>query len=215
MPTALHLAVEAGELNMVRYLVENAGANLEYMASVIWGPEEYHDEDPFDEELDGWVNLATPLHRAVSLGIGSKEMIELLLDLGANIEAKDMLFFSVLQNAVLYAKCSETVKLLLLRGAEVNVTDGVDSNATAMHWVMLEIERSWIPDERKWTEDEYKELIKIFHLLAEHGADFDAEDYRGQTPRDILEETLELPLAILEHEIFWVVKQTAVALGKY
>jgi ankyrin repeat protein len=167
----------------VNYLVQEAGADLEHYSKIDWydpggwDTSSSDDSDDSDELPYGLKPFrGTPLHRAVCHGIKKKDMISLLLELGANIEAlQEHRNWGVLETATRLTQCAKTVELLLERGANVN-TKGV------FHWVVdkamdeqLELEHE---DE---LSPEYKRIEGILRVFLRHGADIHIV-HQGVTP---------------------------------
>lgn len=96
--------------------------------------------------------------------LGHVECVNLLLQAGADVNAKQFLAFTPLRMAV-GASRSDVVKLLLSAGADVNTRDENDGS-THLHWAA--------------SKD-----AEIAFLLIEAGADINAVNNRGETPLSI------------------------------
>ena len=95
---------------------------------------------------------------------GSTEMATLLLDIGADVDAKDDLGKTPLHNIARYGSTGMAT-LLLDRGADVDAKDG----------------RGWSPlHNAAWNG-----RIGMATLLLDRGADADARDNEGYTPLDV------------------------------
>ena len=113
---------------------------------------------------DGW----TPLHNAA--GYSTKEMVELLISNGANVNAKNDDGWTPLHDAA----TKEVAELLIAKGADVEAKDKDD-------WTPL----------HKATFGGHKEMVEL--LIAE-GADVNAKGEDGWTPLNITHdsETIDL-----------------------
>lgn len=98
--TALDFACARGRLSITEFLISK-GANIETI----------------DNKND------TPLIRAVSMGYGTKKVVEFLLKMGANVNHRDILGVTALHMAAIYKDIEEAldmIKLLLDYGADPN-----------------------------------------------------------------------------------------------
>ncbi len=109
------------------------------------------------------VQKETPLHIAVRYG--HKEVAELLLDRGANVNAVERRKWTPLHTAVKSGKM-EVAELLLDRGANVNAVDNLDM--TPLHFAL------------KYNREE------LVRLLLDRGANVNAVDKKGRTPLSIV-----------------------------
>lgn len=109
------------------------------------------------------VQKETPLHIAVRYG--HKEVAELLLNEGANVNAVERRKWTLLHTAVRSGKV-EVAELLLDRGANVNAVDNIDM--TPLHFAV------------KYVQEE------LVELLLEKGASVNAVDKKGRTPLSIV-----------------------------
>ena len=100
----------------------------------------------------------TPLH--THAGEGRKEVVEILINAGANVNAKNDTGMSPLHNAV----TKEVVELLIAEGADVNAKN--KHGGTPLH---------------EAAASGHKEIVEL--LIAE-GADVNAKDVNGYTPLD-------------------------------
>ncbi|MFC1552508.1 ankyrin repeat domain-containing protein [Candidatus Latescibacterota bacterium] len=103
------------------------------------------------------INGDTPLHKSAING--RTETVQLLLDIGADIEAKNNWGRSPLHEP--YGN-TETVRLLLDRGADIEATD--NSSETPLHRAA-----------------NFNKTARV-QLLLDRGADIEAKDYHGWTP---------------------------------
>jgi ankyrin repeat protein len=122
-------------------------------------------------------NETTLLHGAAS--VGDVEMVRLLLDQGAEVDAKDGFGKTPLLHAAAcgHANRLPLVSLLLERGADVNTKDV--GGRTALHIVMM-----WSNWEL-WSDTR----APLVSLLLRQGADVNARDNRMQTPLHLAAET--------------------------
>ncbi|KAI8686792.1 HET domain-containing protein [Fusarium sp. Ph1] len=116
-----------------------------------------HSANKEERDEDGWSLLIA----AVSMFADTtdSDMLELLLDEGADVEAKDKDGNTPLMHG---AWCLTTAKLLLARGADVN--------ARSKHGVTPLMKAAF-----------YKENAGVVKLFLEHGADPTAKDEGGRT----------------------------------
>ena len=143
---ALNLAVNNGKREIARALLE-AGADA-------------NSDTP---------RLGLPLTNAACYW--DKELVELLLDGGAEIDRLSMRGGeSALLSACGSAKY-DTVRLLLARGANLNLTD--KDGSTALHMAIIRYPHRF--DERE----------RIVKLLIEHGIDVSVRNDAGRTPRQL------------------------------
>ncbi|KAI8686521.1 HET domain-containing protein [Fusarium keratoplasticum] len=136
--TVLFYAVSLGHGSIVRQLLKH-GANKE------------------ERDEDGWSLLIAAV--SIFADTTDSDMLELLLDEGADVEAKDKDGNTPLMHG---AWCLTTVKLLLARGADVN--------ARSKHGVTPLMKAAF-----------YKENADVVKLFLEHGADPTAKDERDRT----------------------------------
>ncbi len=112
---------------------------------------------------DNWGR--TVLHKA-SGWQGQREIVELLISNGADVNAKRSDGAIPLHYAVYYDRM-ENVEILLSKGADLNAKDGDQKGATPLH-------------EAAWRSRE-----EIVDLLISKGADVNDKDNEGQTPLDL------------------------------
>jgi len=99
-------AISQGEVDQIKQLVEQ-GASLKY--------------------LDEW--RRTPLIWAtIRSGLNNKEVVEVLLDLGADINAQNNNGMTALMEAILHDNV-EAAKILIERGADIHLTNRHGSTA--------------------------------------------------------------------------------------
>ena len=111
---------------------------------------------------------ATPLHSAA--WFGDFEMVQILIDYKADINARGVnsctslheTSFGFLSPHILFPRHPDVARLLLERGADVNVLD--EDNATPLHLAAG------------------KGVVGVVHVLLEHGANVGVEDNRRRTP---------------------------------
>jgi hypothetical protein len=139
--TPMHAAVHAGHGNILSLLIKH-GADMEGQSVAIYG--------------------GTPLHRAALNG--RVQIGQCLLDLGANINARDDDRDTPLINAVMQGHV-EFARMLLERGAVIDAQN--NRGKTALHWAI---------------EEGYTQAMQ---LLLEHGVDVNARDEDGNTPSEL------------------------------
>ena len=154
-----------------------------------------------DEKDDLWGR--TPLHIAAEEG--HKEIAELLIAKGADVNAKDSVGFTPLHEAAFYGQ-NEIAELLIAKGADVNAKDdnfvGTPLNRAAWkgHKEVVELlidngadvnaKSDWF--ERTPLHDAIWEGRKeVIELLIAKGADVNAKDDYGKTPLDWAEKVNE------------------------
>jgi len=135
--TPLGVAARAGSVDVAEYLILQ-GANV-----------------------NGYEGRWSPLQEAAEY---SKEMVELLLDKGANINAVPL-------HSPLDEEFFDVVELLIDRGADVNIKD--DKGRTPLHIA------TWYAAKNK---------PKVVELLIAKGADINARDNNGKTALSLAKE---------------------------
>ena len=187
--TAIFLAAYSGNLDLVKFLVENGA----YIQTTGYTPlhdavrnssllrksdndgiemVEYFLSKGVDVNAGGDPAIGletTALHYAAMTG--SKEIVELLIENGAKVDARSQngetpLFRTAIGGAV------EAAKVLLINGADVNARN--DANDTPLHFAVME--RSIAPMVT------FGDRIEIVKLLLTHGAGVNAIDKRQYTP---------------------------------
>ncbi len=121
--TPLHMALRFGHDRIARALVEQgAPVNAAARGSLKTTPwlEELNDEDRNRISALFATGAVTPLHEAV--GAGSPEMIELLIERGVRVNARDEAGLTPLHWVVILGR-AEAVERLLVVGAEVELLD--------------------------------------------------------------------------------------------
>jgi ankyrin repeat protein len=116
----------------------------------LWNPDYPHDEPSLLEDSE---NMPNPLCYAASLGL--RDLVELLLNNGANVNAQGGRYGNALQ-AALYNSHEAVVRLLLEKGADINAQGGQYGNALLAAL--------------------YKSHEVVVRLLLDKGADVNAQD---------------------------------------
>jgi ankyrin repeat protein len=101
---------------------------------------------------------------------GNARVAEVLISMGADVNAKNTEGGTPLQQAVL-TDDPEMVKVLVSHGADVNAKE-YRAGVTALHYTALAKENVEI-------------AIEIAKILVSSGADINAKDNRGSTPLDL------------------------------
>jgi palmitoyltransferase ZDHHC13/17 len=168
--TALHWASYNDELDVARYLVDEAGADIDAVNRT-----ESH----------------TPLHHAV-VG-GSERVAVFLVNQGANVFASDRRGANALHYA---AQNSQAVLSLLLMRRGVSLDSVDDDGHTALHWSAytddVQLTRMYVDmgaevdrrDVKQMTPLHWAALkghLDLTHMLVERGATVDAVDANGRT----------------------------------
>ncbi|EHK44874.1 HET protein [Trichoderma atroviride IMI 206040] len=170
--TSLLLAIEERSIGIVELLLEK-GADIEakgnkgrtpLLRAVAIG---YPMEDGIkllleagantEAHNDGW----TPL--LLALEAKTVRIANLLLEKGANIEAKDNEGRTPLLRATTIYENSEAIKLLLQYGADIEAKD--NEGRTPLSWVIIVYQNS-----------------EVIRLLLKYGANIKAKDNEGRTP---------------------------------
>ena len=125
------------------------------------------------------------LHLAASMGC--TEIMEKLLDSGADIEKKDISYGGTpLHNAAIYGQKS-AISMLLKHGANVNALDG--SGVSPLHFAAETNKEHDIQErtQKQINQDNQIELtqkIKIIQILLKAGSEINQRDWVGRTPID-------------------------------
>ena len=155
----IHKAAHKGDLKKVKKIIDRH-------------PNKINDQDVLD---------FTPLHLAS--GTGHIEMVEFLLNHGADIELENFIGDTPLLLAARYARYGkyETIKTLLEHGAKVNHKD--ENGRSALH------------DAAMYSGKE------VINLLISYGADVNARDEHQSTPlhQAAMLNNIEAAKALVEH----------------
>ena len=180
--TPLDIAVEHGKIDVAKFLISRGakGKNIDMDLSnefslgassatkadmnifkaaslgLVSKVKEFLDADPELAIIKGGCAEETPLHDAAT-----KEIAELLIQRGANINVSDVFGRSPLHRAAEDGRI-DVVKLLITKGADVNARDGV--NNTALHGA---------------AHYGHKRVVEI---LIESGADLNVKNIDSRTP---------------------------------
>lgn len=100
---------EGTSLTQIFQVIKNKGVSISEMLN-----------DKADAEIDSRKIIGTSLHVAVYYQ--NKTMVEILLDAGADVDARDKVN-SITLHIATYSNNKEIVKMLLNVGADVNVKD--------------------------------------------------------------------------------------------
>ncbi|QYS94986.1 ANK_REP_REGION domain-containing protein [Trichoderma simmonsii] len=182
--TALHVMAANGRKEMVKFLLDH-GANIEPTTNVGGTPLglaiEKNQEDVAklllnrgaDIDMKQRKNSWTMLHLMVDFG--TADMVNFLIDHGANIEAKLVNGCTPFGLAIERGK-EDMAKLLLNRGADINMKQRKDGN-TSLH---LMVERG------------ETDMVK---LLLDHGANIEAKNDISNTPLGLAVELGKINIA--------------------
>ena len=115
---------------------------------------------------------------------GEEKQVKLLLEMGANVNAKDPRSGNTPLIEASASKLPTIVKMLLAVGADVNVKNNKGNTA-----LMEAINCDWIdPDWKPWYQVEY-DITEIMEMLLAAGAVVNVKNDGGKTALDIAEET--------------------------
>lgn len=157
--TPLHRACAKPNAAMVRQLLQ-AGVHVNIRTGV-------------SEKKDDWRLGSTPLIVLARDTFQEKsrlEVLEVLLEFFADIEAKDFMGWNALQLSIKnsYRGSDPNFPIRLMKaGANVHVTD--NQGITPLHWAAR------------------NELHEVARALVQHGADRNANDKNGQIPADFVD----------------------------
>ena len=117
-----------------------------------------------------WINAKdnigfTPLHMAVTMG--HREMAELLLVQGADVDARDTFGQTSLHQAARWGH-KDLAEFLIAKGADVNAKD--EAGGTVLHHAAIQGDES------------------VVELLIARGADVNARNNKNRTPLDLAKE---------------------------
>ncbi len=142
----------------------------------------------------GWHNF-TPLHYCVSIDYRNDEIAKLLIQKGANVNARDEFGSTALLSAVYFDNNKEIIELLLNKGADVNAVNkwgntpltyaSAYSNKEVIEFLIRKGADINTKNE-KWETSliiaSEKNSYEVIRLLIEKGADLNVEDKNGNTP---------------------------------
>lgn len=173
--TPLHLAVQAGNLDIIQYLVSNGA-----------------DVNAFNFEGD------TPLHNAASNS--SSKTVEYLISQGADVTRINKMGDTPLHMAA-YTLSLKTIQLLIEHGADVNATNKQietpfsiavhKGNEDIITYLIKHGADVTIQDNRGMTPlhyATYENNPNLILLLLDNNADISATNIAGKTPLDIAEQ---------------------------
>jgi ankyrin repeat protein len=135
------------------------------------------------DELEG----VTPLHEAA--WEGRKEVVELLIAQGADVNAKSFLGYTPLHQAAVFGQ-KKVVELLITKGADVNAK--ANDGKTPLNWAIGSDETEIADLLRKHGGKTSEELKALMPRLVQHGRfafSFDAKEgkvYEVQDSFDLL-----------------------------
>eukprot|EP01102_Stenamoeba_stenopodia_P014281 TRINITY_DN4721_c0_g1_i2.p1 TRINITY_DN4721_c0_g1~~TRINITY_DN4721_c0_g1_i2.p1 ORF type:complete len:217 (-),score=46.52 TRINITY_DN4721_c0_g1_i2:32-682(-) len=150
-PPTLAQAINLGDIKRVAELIEEKGV---------------------ESKDDGG---QTPLHIAASAFTNNMELVSLLLNKGASVNAQDKKNWTPLHYAASYQHL-KIVKLLLRNSADVNLTN--EAGETVLHLLTR------IPCDLKssFAKVTAKELLEVLGIVLAKGARINLQDTRGITP---------------------------------
>ena len=149
-------AARKGRINVVRYLIEQRGLNIESRS-----------ESPSLARPPNSVNMTPLIEAAIA---GQREMVEFLLEQNANIEALDNDGDTPLSRAAFAARDS-VVNLLLENNANLE-----SQNSRGETPLLRATQRKQRPKENP------HELERVVKILLNHGANAEAKDNHKMTP---------------------------------
>jgi len=151
----LHLAAQTDQIEIAEFLIEKgADVNAEYKGVQI---KEWQ-KDKGERQYRLWGGY-TPLHFATANNY--KDIVELLIAKGANVNAKDDDGGTPLHRAV-QEDHKDVAEFLIARGADMSARD--ENGQTSLYWAA------------------YYGHMDIAKLLIDKGADVNAKNARGRTP---------------------------------
>jgi ankyrin repeat protein len=194
MDTALHMAVRNGHRDILQ-LLHSHGADLDAKNNFLYTPlhiaAEIGGKDSI-QRLPGHYNA-----KGWRSETDGSQMVAMLLMLGANIDAVDMIGQTPLILAV-QSKNVNTVTLLMNHGAKLEAAD--DDGLTAVHWsaklgnvAALDLllhnraqaeTRTIQGDTALHIATEYNHCDAV-GILLQHGANIDAKNVKGKTPMQV------------------------------
>lgn len=172
--TALHCAIETGNIDIVRLLL-NSGADPNLQDDLNFSPLHKacirNNTEIVKLLLDYGVNVNiqniwynTPLHYAARFGLPN--IVKLLLNHGAIVDSQSSSGHTPLYDVIAYGRggssCMQVIKLLLNTGADVNLADAY--NYTPLHCAVIRHNLSFVT------------------MLLNAGADVNAENDSSHTP---------------------------------
>jgi ankyrin repeat protein len=194
----LHIAVEAGRLELVRFLIE-AGADVNGMRErddtpLFWAP----NAEIAETLIGAGASLHAkdfsgrePIHWAAQFA--RPDVIRVLLDHGCDVDIRDAKGHTPLHWAtgattfihicnLTDPRALDCVRLLVDRGADVNAR-GLEGNVP-LHGVtvMPSMDQRWIDGTLKFVPEIPDTILSIVRLLLQHGADPTVANKDGVSP---------------------------------
>jgi len=147
-PNAIHGAVNVGDIKLVKKLLDDGvDVNQQFVIP------------------DGSILGATPLHNASN----SKEIAELLISKGANVNAECDRGLTPLHEAA-YIGSLSVVKLLIEKGADVNALDNQGRTPKDVAFIGIQSDKDFESfTSRAKTSRKIKEKEEIISYLSKHG----------------------------------------------
>jgi len=186
-------ALYKGNTTIAKFLIDH-GANVNYPED--WGP--LHEASMYNIEMvklllarGANVNGGTGKHEPAlyaAIRGGHRDIVELLIQHGADVNAKNKTWrrvYTPLQRAAITGR-TEAVKLLLEAGANISVKD--DRGQTLLHLIL---------DMRNSDYNQYRLSKDTLELLLIKGADVNLKDKDGRTPLHLAADSADVEIVEL------------------
>jgi len=151
-PIEMHFAIQNNDLDAVRNIVEE---NPKSVNSI---------DTTFGERFNIFIGNPnfTPLHYSVSIESCSDEIVQYLIDNGANVNARSSTDGTTPLFHAVYSARKETVKLLLENGAKVNIKNNAGDTPLERAIVKRKACQYELIEHRLKTSEDYKKSKELF-----------------------------------------------------